>query len=516
MSEVKATKEQWLAVLGGLLGAFMAILDISITNSSLQDIQGGLNASLDEGAWISTSYLVAEIIVIPLSGWLSQVFSIRKYLVWNSIIFLFASIACGFAWNLDSMIFFRFIQGFSGGVLIPMSVTLIMTLLPKSQQPLGLSLFGISATFAPCIGPTVGGWLTINSSWHYVFFINIVPGLFLIYLIAKYVKPAPLQLNLIKNADWKGIGLMAIALATFTIVLEEGTRKDWFGSNFIITLTIISVITGVLFLYQELTVEKPFINLRLLAKRNFAFANMSTMIFGFGLYSSIFLIPLFLASIQRLNALQIGEVIMWSGLPQLLILPFIPKLVAKFDNRFLASIGFTLFGLSALMNSQLTRDWAFDQFFWSQIVRAVGQTFIITPMTALAYVGIQPKDIGSASGLFNMNRNLGGSIGIGLMGTVLSIRYHLHFTRLSEATSRYSNVVQEQIAYRAHYFADKSIHGGNGTKQAVASIYQSMNKEAMVMSYSDCFLIIGILFIFGALLILCTEKPQGKIEAPAH
>lgn len=516
MNEQKATRTQWLAVFGGLLGAFMAILDISITNASLQNIQGGLSASLDEGAWISTAYLVAEIIVIPMTGWLSEVFSIKKYLIWNSVIFLFASIACGFAWNLESMIAFRFLQGFCGGVLIPMSITLIMTLLPKSQQPIGLALFGISATFAPCIGPTVGGWLTINYSWPYVFFINVVPGIALIYLISNYVQATPTKFSLLKSGDWMGITLVAIFLSSFTVVLEEGTRKDWFGSSFIILLSIVAIISGILFVYHEWTTKTPFINLKLLSKKNFAFANISTMIFGFGLYSSIFLIPLFLAQVRRMDAFQIGEIIMWSGIPQLFILPAIPMIVKKYDNRILASIGFILFGTSAILNSGLTHDWGFDQFFWSQIVRALGQPFIITPLTTLAYVGIENRDFGSAAGIYNMNRNLGGSIGIGLMGAILVERYHLHFTRLAEATSRFSNAVQEQIVYRSQYFSTKTTAIGVSGKQAVASIYGSMNREALTMSYSDCFLVLGLMFYIGAIIILFMQKPQGSAEVVAH
>jgi DHA2 family multidrug resistance protein len=384
VSEVKATRGQWLAVLGSVIGAFMALLDISITNSSLQDIQGGLSASLDEGAWISTAYLVSEIVVIPLTGWFSGIFSIKKYMVWNAVFFVIASMLCGFAWDLPSMIVFRFIQGISGGVLIPMCMTVIMTYLPKGQQPVGLALFGIATTFAPSIGPTVGGWLTIHYSWPLIFYVNLVPGIGLIYLLSKYLVPGPTQYEKLRGGDYFGIGLMSVFLSSLTIVLEEGQRKDWFGNELIKWLAVTSVVSLVIFLYHELRTKNPFVNLRLLARWNFGIAAIVMSIFGFGAYGSIFLLPVFLARVENYNALDIGSIIMWSGLPQLLVLPFVPRLVKKYDNRVLGGVGLVTFGISTLMNSNLTHDWGYDQFFWSQIVRAVGQPFIITNLTSLA------------------------------------------------------------------------------------------------------------------------------------
>jgi len=507
----KATTKQWIAVLGSLLGAFMAILDISITNASLQDIQGGLSATLDEGAWISTAYLVAEIIVIPLTGFFSRVFSLKKYLLWNSVIFLISSLLCGTARSLEAMIFYRVIQGFSGGVLIPICITVIMSHLPKSQQPLGLALFGLTTTFAPCIGPTVGGWLTVNYSWPLIFFINLIPGILLIGLVSKGMEESPADHSLLKKGDWFGIGAMALALGSFTVILEEGVRKDWFGSNLIVTLSWIFLISIGVFLFHELRTANPFINLRLLKRRNFLVSTVLAVIFGYGIYGLIFILPFFLASVRRMDAQQIGQIIMWQGLPQVLILPIIPMLVKKFDSRGLLAIGFLLYGTSSLLNSTLTHDWAYDQFFWSQIIRAFGTSFVITPLNTIAYFGIEPKELGSAAGLNNMMRNLGGSVGIGSLGALLDHRYHLHFTRLAEATSRYSSVVQEQLVSRQALLSDHSPVAG--VKQAVATIYGSMTKEAYVMSFADCFFWIAVLFYIGAFLVFFARRPDAGSNA---
>jgi DHA2 family multidrug resistance protein len=280
-----------------------------------------------------------------------------------------------------------------------------------------------------------------------------------------------------------------------------------------VTLTWVCAISFVLFVFHELRTPKPFINLRLLKERNFLLATVLAFVFGYGLYASIYFLPYFLSSVQRLDAEQIGQIIMWQGLPQILILPFIPKITERFDNRVLMGIGFMLFGTSALMNSQMTHDWAKDQFFWSQIVRALGQPFIITPLSTIAYVGIQPRDVGSASGLNNMMRNLGGSVGIGTLGALFDHQYHLHFTRIAESTTRFSFAVQDQLSYRTQLIHEHTPTGG--LRQAIATIYGGMNKEAFVMSFGDCFFVIAMLFYLGTFLLFFTRRPDVHGEAGA-
>ncbi|MBD3562720.1 DHA2 family efflux MFS transporter permease subunit, partial [Planktothrix sp. FACHB-1355] len=311
----------WIGLFGTILGAFMAVLDIQITNASLQQIQAALGATLEEGSWIATAYLVAEIVVIPLTGWLSRVFSLRWYLLVNAGLFTFFSICCAWAWDLNSMIVFRALQGLTGGVLIPMSFTYILTNLPPAKQTIGLAMFAITATFAPSIGPTLGGWLTENYSWQYVFYLNLFPGLLLLAAVWYAVEPQPIQLHLLKDGDWGGIIAMAIGLGSLQVVLEEGSRKDWFSSDLIVRLTVIAVIFLAIFFWIEFTRRKPFINLRLLGRRNFGLASIVNVSLGVGLYGSIYILPLYLAQIQRYNAMQIGEVIMWGGMPQLFIVP---------------------------------------------------------------------------------------------------------------------------------------------------------------------------------------------------
>src|SRR5712692_4383708 len=259
----------WLAVIGSTLGAFLAVLNIQIVNSSLADIQGAIGAGIDDGGWISTSYLIAEIVVIPLSGWLAQVFSVRIYLLTNAILFLVFSAACALAQDLSQMIAMRAVQGFTGGVLIPMAFTLIITLLPKGKQPVGLALFALSATFAPAIGPTIGGYLTENWGWQFIFYVNLVPGMLMIGMLWYSLEAKPMKLSLLREGDWIGIITMAIGLSALQTVLEEGNKDDWFGSPFIVKLSVIAAVALTAFLWIELTAKKPLLNLRLLGRRNF-------------------------------------------------------------------------------------------------------------------------------------------------------------------------------------------------------------------------------------------------------
>lgn len=494
----------------------MAVLDIQITNSSLKDIQAALGATLEEGSWISTAYLVAEIVVIPLTGWLSQVFSVRRYLLVNATLFVFFSIACAWAWNLPSMIVFRALQGFTGGVLIPMAFAILLTTLPPRKVPIGMALFAITATFAPSIGPTFGGWLTENFSWHYVFYINLIPGALLVAAVWYAIDPKPMQLNLLKGGDWFGILAMAIGLGSLQVVLEEGTRKDWFSSGLIVRLTAIAVIFLAVFFFIELTRKKPFINLRLLKERNFGLASVINVSLGLGLYGSVYIMPLYLSQIQGYNAMQIGEVLMWVGFPQLFIIPFVPKLMQRIDMRLLIAVGVSLFAVSCFMNSSLTNQSAIDQLRWSQLVRALGQPMIMVPLSTIATAGLPPSQAGSASGLFNMMRNLGGSIGIAAIATLLTRREQFHSNRIGEAVSIYNPATQERMQQMTQYFMSQGADLATAQQQALEAISNIVRREAYVMAYNDCFYFIGFALLLSGIAIIFLKKVKAAGGAPVH
>jgi MFS transporter, DHA2 family, multidrug resistance protein len=507
----------WIAVVGATLGAFMAVLNIQIVNASLANIQGAIGAGIDDGGWISTAYLVAEIVVIPLSGWLAKVFSVRTYLLANAVLFLVFSAACALAQNLQQMIVLRALQGFSGGVLIPMAFTLIITLLPVAKRPIGLALFALSATFAPAIGPTIGGYLTENIGWQYVFYINLVPGAAMVAMLWFSLDRSPMQLGLLRQGDWAGIAAMAVGLSALQTVLEEGNKDDWFGSPFIVRLSLIAAIALSLFIWIELTSAQPLLNLRLLLRRNFGFGMLANFLLGVALYGSAYVLPVYLSRIQGYNSEQIGMVLAWTGLPQLLLIPLVPRLMRTIDARLVIAAGFTLFAASNFMNVGMSADTAADQLLWPNIVRAIGQAMVMTPLSALATAGIEPENAGSASGLFNMMRNLGGAIGIAGLETFLTKREQLHSNVLNQSVSLFDQATRTRLDQLTRYFLTHGIvDPAVATNKAIVAVGQRVHQQAYTMAFSDTFYLLGIALIVALLATLLLKKADRVSAGGAH
>ena len=503
----RASVRDWVAFCGAALGAFMAVLDIQITNSSLADIQGTLGASLDEGSWISTGYLIAEIIVIPMTGWLSGVFGLRRYLVVNALIFLVFSVLCGLATSLPEMILFRVGQGFTGGVLIPTAFTILLLRIPPAQRGLASAIFGMTVTFAPAIGPTVGGWLTDTYSWHAIFYINVIPGLALAGMVWWGLAPQPMQLGRLARGDWGGITCMAIGLGSLEYMLEEGQRKDWFGDDRIVLAGVLAAVFLTAFLVIQLTRKEPLLELRLLRKRSLGVACGINMLSGLGLYGSIYVLPLYLSQVQGYNALQIGEVQMWMGLPQLLVLPFVPRIMRRVDSRLVLAFGIGLFAASCLMNGfDMNADTGIDQLKWSQLVRAAGQPFIISPLSQMATVGILPAQAGQASALFNAMRNLGGSVGIAALATLAQHREQFHFSILAERLTRNSLLLADRLDRMAHAVGRMSGNAAASNAPSVALLARQVRRQATVMSYADCFTVIGAMLLLSLIGIAFLQR----------
>ena len=507
----------WLAVIGATLGAFMAVLNIQIVNASLADIQGGIGAGIDDGGWISTSYLIAEIVVIPLSAWLAQVFSIRIYLLTNAFLFLVFSAACALAQDLPQMIVLRAVQGFSGGVLIPLAFTLIITLLPKAKQPIGLAMFAISATFAPAIGPTIGGYLTENFGWQYIFYVNVAPGAVMIGMLYFSLEPSPMKLSLLREGDWPGILTMAIGLSALQTVLEEGNKDDWFGSPFIVRLSVIAAVALVLFFWIEFTSKKPLLNLRILFRRNFGFGVLANFLLGVALYGSVYILPVYLSRIQGYNSEQIGMVLAWTGLPQLVLIPLVPRLMKRIDPRLVIGIGFALFAASNFMNIYMTNDYATDQLFWANVVRAIGQALVFAPLSAVATSGIEAENAGSASALFNMMRNLGGAIGIAGLQTLLTKREQYHSNVLSQSVSVFKQATRSRLDQLTQYFMSHGvIDRVDAAHRAYVAIGKVIQKQAFILAFSDTFYTLGAALLVALLAGLLLKKPDHIDAGGAH
>ncbi len=512
----RASTAVWIAVIAAMIGSFMAILNIQITNASLLNIEGGIGTGVDNGSWISTSYLIGEIIVIPLTDFLSRVFSFRRYMLASATLFAIFSVACAFTHDLPSMIAMRGLQGFAGGVLIPMAFTLVLTKLPKPQQPVGLAIFALSVTFAPAIGPTIGGYLTENYGWQTIFFVNVVPTIVMVTALYLTLERQPMQLKLLKEGDWAGIATMAIGLSAFQTVLEEGNKDDWFSSPFILRLAAVALVSLSLFVWIELTVEKPLIRLRLLMQRNFGFGTISVTLLGFALFGSVYILPAYLGQTQGYNAEQIGAVLAWTGLPQLLLIPLIPKLMQRFDARYIAIAGLLIFAYSCFMNTAMSPDYAGDQLWIPNIVRAIGQAMVLTPLTSVATSGTAPQDAAAASGVSNMLRNLGGAIGTAVLATVVTKREQFHSNIIGQSVTLGREEVRNRIAEMTDFFLAHGVPDPAAARQqAIIALGKAVKHQALVMGFSDTFAVIGAVLVFAAIAVTLARKAKGTGSA-AH
>ena len=506
----RASMAVWISIVAAMIGAFMAILNIQITNASLLNIEGGIGTGVDNGSWISTSYLIGEIVVIPLTDFLSRVFSFRKIIIGFATLFAIFSVACAFTHDLPSMIAMRGLQGFFGGVLIPMAFTLVFTKLPKVQQPIGLAMFALAVTFAPAIGPTIGGYLTENYGWQTIFFVNVVPTAVMVVTLYLTLERQPMQLHLLREGDWLGIITMAIGLASLQAVLEEGNKDDWFGSPFIVKLAVIAVVSLTLFVWIELVVEKPLLRLRLLTQRSFGFGTISAVFVGFALFGSVYLLPAYLGQVQRYNAEQIGQVLAWTGLPQLILIPLVPKLMQRFDARFIAFTGMILFAVSSFMNIQMSLDYSGDQFFVPNIVRAVGQAIMLAPLSAVSLGSVAPQDAPAASGISNMMRNLGGAIGTALLSTIVTKREQFHSNIIGQSVHLGREEVRTRIAEVTNYFLSHGVADpATAHNQAIVAIGNIVKRQALVLGFSDAFAVIGVVLVLAAIAIVLTGKPKN-------
>ena len=505
--------KQWIAVLGTVLGAFMAVLDIQITNSSLNQISGGIAATPDEGSWISTSYLIGEIITIGLTAWASKVFSIRWYLIGNIILFLLFSGLCGISHSLGEMIAFRAGQGFTGGVFIPMSLTVIASQMPKNLQPVGQTLFGLTSTLGPAVGPYVGGWLTDNLGWEWNFYLNFLPGVVMLAAIVYAMPAEPMQLGELKHGDYVGIAAMAIGMGGLIAMLEEGQRKDWFGNEFIRTAGLLAAVFIPVFVVNELLVARPFVNLRLLASRNLAISSAVGFVLGLALYGCVYLIPLYLTEVQNYSPFQVGQTLVWVGLPQLLVFPLLPLLMKRFDLRLFICFGCVLFAGSCFMSSFMSFDYAHDQFVVSNVVRALGQPFTIVPVTTLAVSTLATKDAANGSAIWNILRNLGGSVGTALLDTVVVRREQFHDFRIGERVTAYDPALQGRLQSVQDSFVARGFDATTAMSQAYGVVKSSVRRDAYVMAFNDAFLVVGLSLIVGALIIWLSKKSVGKAGA---
>lgn len=501
----RADAAAWLAVAAGTLGALMATLDISIVNSSLPTIQGEIGASGTEGTWIATGYLVAEIVIIPLCGWLERVFGLRSFLLVAAALFTGFSVLCGLSTSLGMMIIGRVGQGFTGGAMIPTAQTIIATRLPRNQQAIGTAMFGATAILGPVIGPLIGGWLTEHLSWHYAFFLNVPICIGLVVLLLVGLPHEKPQMQQLREADWFGILGLAAFLGGLTVVLEEGQREQWFSSELIVWLTLLSVAGFAMLMTGQLTARRPVIRLKLLLSRQFgSVVVMGTMV-GMVVYGTSYVIPQFLATVAGYNAIQAGQIVALSGVPSLMLMPLVPILFKKIDIRVAVGFGLSVLAFSAWMETDLTAMAAGGEFIPSQLLRGLGTIFVMLFLSQAAIQSVSKDFAADASGLFNAARNMGGSLALAGVAVVQDQRLWFHQRRLEETLDANRVGVQDYLAAQAH--------GAGGMPAALQSLNGTIQVQALTMTYIDLFwiLAVGICCVIPLVMFL---RPLNRNAAP--
>jgi len=514
---IQVSTKTWVAVVGAALGAFLAILNIQVVSSSLADIQGAIGTGADEGGWVVTAYLVAEIIIIPMSGWLARVFSLRTYLLASTFLFLLLTVACGFAENLSEMIVLRALQGLAGGALIPLAFSIIMTRLPPSKHPTGLTIYSVSAIFAPSIGPVIGGYFNETFGWQSIFYVSILPGAVMFAMLWFSLDREPRQLGQLLRGDWLGIITIAVGLGALETLLEEGNKNDWFGSPYIVRLAVVASVALALFLVVEFVRKAPLLHLRLFARRNFGLGSIANFFFGFSMYGWLYIVPLYLALIQGYNAEQIGKVLIWIGLPQLAILPIIPKVIKIVPPKYLVVAGYILFIIGSLMATHLSGDFSGPQFITSSLVRALAQSMVMMPLSAIAVAGIEHQHAGSASALFNMVRNLGGAIGIAVLQTFLTKREQFHSDILTSQVTLLGDAARARLDHLAQFFMWRlSAAPPLAQHEAAIATARVLRRQAMIMAFDDTVILQSALLGFALIAIFFLKKTKASSAGEAH
>jgi DHA2 family multidrug resistance protein len=511
-----ATLGDWTAVVAGALGALMATLDISITNSALPQIQGEIGATGTEGTWISTGYLMSEIVMIPLTAWLTRVFGLRAFLLNNTILFTLFSVMCGFSHSLPMMIIGRIGQGFAGGAMIPTAQTIVRTRLPPHQMPIGMTLFGLIVLTGPLLGPVLGGWLAENIDWSWCFFVNVPVGIALVALLYAGLPKSEPDWHQFVNADWVGIIGLSAGLSSLTVVLEEGQRDNWFDSPMIVWLSVLSVVGIGMLIAGQYVAKRPVVRLSLLSNKSYASVIFIVFVVGAGLYCVSYLVPQFLSNIAGYNAEQSGGIMLLSGLPAFAVMPILPRLLTKVDARLLVISGLLCFAGSCMLDIALTAQSVGHDFYGSQLLRGVGQMLAMMPLNQASMAAVSREEAGDAAGLYNMARNLGGSVGLALLGVYIDRRNAFHDAIIRDSLTANSLIGQDHLAATSAGFLAQAGDKAYASMQALGQLAGQMQQQAAVITYSETFHVLAVALLLVLPLALFLRKPQpGPARAPS-
>jgi len=501
-----------IAFLIMVFGMFMSILDIQIVSASLTEIQAGLSASSTEVSWVQTAYLIAEVIAIPLSGFLSRALGTRLLFTISAAGFTISSFVCGFASSIEQMILWRALQGFLGAGMIPTVFASAYTVFPRSKIYIVGPIIGLVATLAPTIGPTVGGYITDAMSWHWLFFINVIPGIGIIigvWMLVDFDQP---NFELLDRFDWFGLIAMAGFLGSLEYVLEEGPQYEWLQDTSVAVCAAVCLVSAIAFFYRVLTADEPIVDIRAFANRNFGVGCLLSFCIGIGLYGLTYVYPRYLAEVRGYSALMIGETMFVSGITMFLMAPVVARLMLKVDMRYIIAFGLVIFGLGSFEMTWITRDYDFYELLVPQILRGIGMMCAMVPTNNIALGTLTPDRVKNASGLFNLTRNLGGAVGLAIINEILNDRTDLHISRLQDRVNWGNATATETL----NMLTQRLQGMGDASLMAMKQLSQIVHRQAVVMGYGDAFLMLTIFYVGLSLLVMLLKKPALLSSGGGH
>ncbi|WP_439694875.1 DHA2 family efflux MFS transporter permease subunit [Mucilaginibacter sp. AW1-7] len=509
---------KWIITITVITASLLELIDTTIVNVSLPKIQGNLGATLEDVAWVVTGYAVANVIILPMSGWLGSKFGRKNYFITSIIVFTIASFLCGNATSLNELVLFRILQGLAGGGLISTSQAILIETWPREQIGTATALFGLGAVVGPTVGPTIGGYITEHMNWRWIFYVNIPVGAMAAFLAYTYVRETPKEAKG-KPIDWWGIALLAVAVGSLQTILEKGESEDWFATPYITVLTISAILGLILFIWREMSIDYPIVNFAILRHRSFAVGMFTSFVLGFGLYGSVFVFPVFCQNLLGFDAQQTGEILFPGGLCTIVMMPFIGKMLNKgIPAQFMATAGMFLFFVFTTMLSNSTLAMGTHNFFLPLMIRGVGMALLFVPLTTLAIADLKGPEVGQGTGLNNMMRQLGGSFGIATLTTVIHIRQGVHRNNLLTNITATNPALIDRVNNSIHAFMAKGHSLIDATRMAYGAIEGALTKQVLLLTYDDAYWISGLVMLFSIPLLYLQpfKKSNAKMPVDAH
>ena len=511
------TINPWIVAVAVMFATFMEVLDTTVVNVSLPHIAGSLSSTIDEATWVLTSYLVANAIILPMTGWLASRFGRKNLLMASVVGFTTASFFCGLAPTLGSLVFFRIVQGATGGALQPLSQAVLLEAFRPEDRGKAMGFWGLGIVVAPILGPVVGGWLTDSYSWRWVFYINIPVGIASIVMTKLYVFDPPYLRSAVRKIDYWGIGMLVVGIGALQFVLDKGQEADWFSSRLITTLAVISVVTLVALVIHELTTDDPIVDLRVFKERSYAVGVFLMTVVGFVLYGSLVLLPIMLQTLLGYPSLQAGIAMAPRGVGSFFMMPLTGLMVGRFDARRLLTVGLVVGGVTLLWLANLNLQAGYWDIFWPQLVQGAGLSLLFVPLTTVAMDAIPREKMGNATSLFNLMRNIGGSIGIAMTGTMLARRQQTVTAVLSSNVSPYDAGSMAMFEQLRGGFMAAGADATTATNRAYAALSGIVHQQAAMVSFVGIFQLLGIVFLLMIPLVLLMRRPgSGRAPVVGH